>query len=215
MIYGEHLISFWRTRMKINIEDRYFQEQEISDDRSIYIGLCNIIEKLNITRGSVFDAGCRNGKFLSEFIKNNPSSIIGGCDYFQWAIDACCDSIKPFVYRFDLRDTFEDKTKYDLVICTEVAEHIDPNYCSVFLSNLREKCNGKLIITWSSHGGEQDKGNDPNLQHLNPKTKEEYHAVMKQCGFVFEEELSNRLLIEAYKDRRIPWYMLESIGVFS
>lgn len=201
--------------MKIDIEKRYFQEEEINDDRSIYIGLCDIIEKLNISKDSVFDVGCRNGKFLSEFIKRNPSSTISGCDYFQWAIDACDVSIKPFVYRFDLRDRFEDSTTFDLVICTEVAEHIDPNYCSVFLSNLREKCKGKLIITWSSHGGENDRANDANLQHLNPKTKEEYHALMKQNGFTFDEELTNRLLVEAYKDGKIPWYMLESIGVFS
>ena len=201
--------------MKIDIENRYIEEQEISHDSSIFIGLCDIIEKLNIIRGSVFDAGCRNGKFLSEFIRRNPSSTISGCDYFQWAIDACDDSIKPFVYRFDLRNPFEDNSTFDLVICTEVAEHIDPDYCSVFLSNLRQKCNGKLIITWSCHGGDSDRGNDPNLQHLNPKTKDQYHALMKQNGFTFDEDLSNRLLVEAYKDGKIPWYMLESIGVFS
>lgn len=201
--------------MKTDINNRYLPEEEINYDRSIFVGLCDIIKKLNIKRESVFDAGCRNGKFLSEFIKQNPSSIISGCDYFQWAIDACDDSVKPFVYRFDLRDKFEDETVFDLVICTEVAEHIDPDYCSIFLGNLRQKCKGKLIITWSSHGGERDRINDKNLQHLNPKKKTEYHAIMKENGFVLDKELSNKLLIEAYKDGRIPTYMLESIGVFS
>lgn len=201
--------------MKIDIENRYIAEEEISHDSTIFVGLCDVIEKLNFPRDSVFDAGCRNGKFLSEFFKRNPQSVIAGCDYFQWAIDACDKDIKPFVYRFDMRDRFEDDSKYDLVICTEVAEHIDPDYCSIFLQNLRQKCKGKLIITWSRHGGENDLKNDTHHQHLNPKTRDEYFLIMKENGFSLDVESSIMLLATAHENGKIPWYMLESIAVFS
>ena len=57
--------------------------------------------------------------------------------------------------------------------------------------------------------------NDTHLQHLNPKTKEEYHKLLNEHGFLFEKELTNKLLVEAHKDGKIPWYITESIGVFS
>ena len=201
--------------MKISIDDKYLQEEELSHNPVISIGLCNAIELIGVSTNSLFDAGCRNGLFLSEFSKRNPSSIIAGCDYFQWMLDDCDTSIKPFVYRFDLRDQIQNELKYDLVVCTEVAEHIDPDYCSIFITNLRKICGGKLIISWSCHGGENDRINDTHLQHLNPKTKEEYHKLLNEHGFLFEKELTNKLLVEAHKDGNIPWYITESIGVFS
>ena len=137
------------------------------------------------------------------------------CDYFQWAIDASHNNIKKYLYRFDLRDSIEETEKYDLVISTEVAEHIDKDYCSVYINNLKKLMKKYLIITWSSTGGKNDKINDAHIQHLNPLSKSQYHSLLETNGLKYETDLSNKLVYLMQQNKNIYFYWTNTIGIFS
>ena len=163
----------------------------------------------------MFDAGCRDGKLLAAIVARNSEISIRGCDYFQFALDTCPFSVKPFVFRWDLRDAFFDTTAHDIVVCTEVAEHIDKDYCHVFLSNLRKCCGKYLVITWSEHGGENDIVNDQHLQHLNPLDLNSYRTIVESHGFKLDIEKTGKLLSLMKNDYRSLSYWMESISIFS
>ena len=190
---------------KICIDDRYFPEEELTHSTLPYIDLLSCVDNI-FTYNSVFDAGCRDGKFLEQVKIKHPNVIIKGCDYFKFAIDACPQSIKDDVFVWDLRDSFVEYKKYDLVVSTEVAEHIDKDYCNVYLNNLKNLLNQYLIITWSNSGGENNREFDQHLQHLNPLSKEQYHEVMKNNGFKFEQDLTNKLVHNMNNKNTIHWY---------
>jgi len=201
--------------MKINIDNRYLPSEELGHSNAPYEMLA---EQLTLVLGgyqSLFDAGCRDGKMLESVLARNPQVSIRGCDYFQFALDACPFSVKPFVFRYDLRDPFIDVTSHDVVVCTEVAEHIDKDYCNVFLSNLRKCCGKYLVITWSEHGGEDDIINDQHLQHLNPLDLHSYRTLVESHGFKLDSEKTEKLLSLMRNDRRSLSYWMESISVFS
>lgn len=200
---------------KILIDDRYFPNEELSHNKEPYIDLLFCIDTVFHTYSSLFDAGCRDGKLLEQVKIKHPNIFIRGCDYFKFAIDACDKSIKNDVFIWDLRDPFIEYKKYDLVISTEVAEHIDKDYCSVYLNNLKNLLNKYLIITWSNSGGENNKECDQHTQHLNPLTKEQYHEVMKNNGFKFEKNLTNKLIDCMNTKSNIHQYWTNSVGVFS
>lgn len=200
---------------KICIDERYFPNEELSHSNLPYKDFLSCLDELFVSYDSLFDAGCRDGKLLEEIKIKHSNVLINGCDYFQFAIDACPLSIKNDVFIWDLRDPFIEYKKYDLVVSTEVAEHIDKDYCDVYLSNLKKLLNKYLIITWSNSGGENNREVDQHVQHLNPLSKEQYHEVMKKNGFKFEEEKTNNLIKLMQNKSHVHWYWTSTIGVFS
>lgn len=72
---------------------------------------------------SVLDVGCAIGVYLKHFADRGVSGH--GIEGAQKAVDnALVDSIT----QLDLRDGFQTKEKFDLVLCIEVAEHLHPIY---------------------------------------------------------------------------------------
>jgi trans-aconitate methyltransferase len=200
---------------KICIDERYFPNEELSHSNLPYVDLLSCLDELFAPYNSLFDAGCRDGKLLEQIKIKHPNILINGCDYFQFAINTCHPSIKNDVFVWDLRDPFTEYKKYDLVVSTEVAEHIDKDYCDIYLNNLKKLLNKYVIITWSNSGGENNREFDQHLQHLNPLSKEEYHELMKKNGFKFEEEKTNNLVELMKTKKHIHWYWTNTIGVFS
>ena len=49
-----------------------------------------------------------------------------GIDYFQYHKDHADDVVKDAINVMDIRDSIDDDISFDLVNCTEIAEHADP-----------------------------------------------------------------------------------------
>ena len=182
---------------KVKIDDRYFPAEELNHNRKSYEALSRVLSN-TFEFTSLFDAGCRDGKLLFEVYNQDQSKVVGGCDYFQWCLDAADPLVSPMMYQWDLRDRIEESS-YDIVTCFEVAEHIDKDYCDVFLENLRLMTNKYMIITWSDSGGETQRQFDTHLQHLNPLKKDEVISVVGKY-FNLETELSNKFLESSNKE---------------
>tara|TARA_A100001515_G_scaffold1473_2_gene1393 strand:- start:875 stop:1480 length:606 start_codon:yes stop_codon:yes gene_type:complete len=197
---------------KIDIDSRYFPEEELNHNQEPYVVLTKMLHEF-FNFESLFDAGCRDGKLIEELKKFNPNTKLKGCDYFQWALDAADDSVKDSIYQFDLRDQINEE-KHDLVTCFEVAEHIDVDYCDIFLENLRSVTGKYMVITWSDSGGENQREFDTHLQHLNPLQR---HQVIEkvQKYFNYEETLTNEFLQRSLYEPHFLWYWRKSLTVWS
>jgi hypothetical protein len=197
---------------KVNIDERYVPSEELNQAQLPYTALAQVLHSC-FDFESLFDVGCRNGKLLHELNKIDSSTKIAGCDYFQWAIDASETEIKPFVYRWDLRDEMKED-KFDLVTCFEVAEHIDEGYCDVFLSNLKSLTNKYLILTWSSAGGKNHPEVDDRCQHLNPLCRDDVLETVSKY-FTLEENLTNEFIRQSNTKQEFLWYWRDSLTVWS
>lgn len=197
---------------KIDIDSRYFPEEELNHNQLPYISLTKILHDV-FNFNSVFDAGCRDGKLIEELKKFDSNTKLRGCDYFQWALDAADDSVKNLIYRFDLRDQL-DEEKYDLVTCFEVAEHIDVDYCDVFLENLKNVTGKYMVITWSDSGGENQREFDTHLQHLNPLQRDQVIEKVSK-HFNYEESLTDKFLERSHGEPDFLWYWRKSLTVWS
>lgn len=102
----------------------------------------------NISFNSILEIGCGNGYFLKYLLMElniDVSKInITGVDISPNAIKLAQKTLNGSFYDMDISiDKLE--SKFDLVICSEVLEHID-DYKSA-LKNIAEMCNKYLIIS--------------------------------------------------------------------
>ena len=203
---------------KVNIDERYIKEEEISlghegNQQKYFKALLGTFSDELSNMESFIDVGCREGFLMKEMSEKTDISSISGLDYFTWGKEICPAELRGSYHKWDLRDSLEEadwmNKKYDIVNCTEVAEHIDPAYCDVFMKNLEMMTGEYLIISWSP-----DATNDPNHQHLNPLGIEEFHAKMEEYGFVRNDRLTARLVTEG-RNHGIPfWYLTNGISVW-
>ncbi len=198
--------------MKINLEEKYFKSEELGANEQPYYALAQTLqETFDLT--SLFDAGCRDAKLLKALSDLNLSLELSGCDYFNWAIDNATEELKSFVFQHDLRDKININAKYNIVTCFEVAEHIDPEYCDVFIDNLKSLSSKYVVLTWSETGGKNDRKNDTHLQHLNPLKRND---VIETVGkhMTLNETLTERLVENSSKKPYFLWYWKKSLTVW-
>lgn len=174
---------------KINLDDpktRYPREVHTEPiSHKSYEPVYNIINEI-FTPSSIADLGCRCGHLISHFYKQNLDVL--GIDYFKY--DYLRDDIKEHFIQHDLRNSISDivDKKYDIIVSTEVAEHIDPDYEHIYIENIKHLMheNSKLIISWAD--------GVVNHQHFNPKTSTEFKQLMEDYNFICLEDESNKIL---------------------
>ena len=165
-----------------------------------------------ISPNSVADLGCRVGYLISIF-KENGASVIG-FDVFEYNKNSCQPNIKDNFVVCDLRKPFPKEyttTKYDLIVSTEVGEHIDPEHSITYLQNIKSLMHkeSKLLISWSPDGND--------IQHVNALSKEDFHFHMNNNGFKHCNELTEKfwsLGISYGIGNELPWYFTGNISVW-
>ena len=203
---------------KINLDERYFPEEELGAIDTPYQQLADVLLE-TFSFESVFDAGCRNGKLIKALHAKNKDISVRGCDYFQWAVDDSDVSVKSFLNQWDLRDDislaswFSEVKKTDVVTCFEVAEHIDPDFSEIFLENLKHLTGKYLILTWSDSGGENHREVDTHLQHLNPLTKEKVVEKVSK-HFTLDEEMTQTVTQLSFTKPNFYDYWRKSLTVW-
>jgi SAM-dependent methyltransferase len=77
----------------------------------------------------IIDVGCGNGSFLEILRKRYPEAVLCGVEYSQQGRQAAIDDIRKFIQVGDIVEVAPRLATepYDIVICTEVLEHLpDP-----------------------------------------------------------------------------------------
>lgn len=194
--------------MKIDIADRYLEAEEIRTDKAPYEAYYQMLTSVfDLSKMQSFcDVGCSNGNLQQIMRKNHPEIAVHGFEFFEFLKRAADPEILDTIEIVDLRDPLQHEVKYDLVNCTEVGEHIDPEYSGVFLQNLRQLTKRFLVMSWSDSGGEHDRANDPHHQHLNPLSFADFSRLMRDNGFVEIEGATLALRQASYRPHFHDWW---------
>ena len=161
---------------------------------------------------SVVDLGCRVGYLISIF-KENGASVLG-FDIFDYNKESCQPNIKDDFIVCDLRIPIPEQytnTKYDLIVSTEVGEHIDPEYSISYLQNIKSLMHkdSKVLISWSPDGND--------VQHVNALSRDDFHEHMRNNGFKYCDDLTNKFLtlgISYGIGNELPWYFTGNISIW-
>ena len=130
---------------------------------------------------TVVDVGCGGGHLLSALRDRGVS--VKGFEYSAAALEIC-RSKGLDVQQLDLeRDTPPD-IHVDVVISTEVAEHLPASCADRFVDVLCRLSNTVVLTAAEPSGGGTD--------HVNEQPNAYWIEKFRQRGFRFEEELSRR-----------------------
>jgi len=137
---------------------------------------------------SVIDVGCGIGDYVAYFANNFNVSA--------WGIEGSINAVKyfkhPHIFVRDLRDEIKLDMSFDLVVCFEVAEHIEPKYANQFLRNL---------VTFSDHilmsAASPNQGGH---YHVNCQPREYWVKRMNHFGYKH-----NDIIVNMIRTLWAPW----------
>jgi hypothetical protein len=201
---------------RIDINNRYIQDDEIRTDMKPYLAYFNCLQNTFSVEDlkSVCDIGCSTGHVL-YYLKNKYNSDIKGYEYFDYHKTSEHCKIPEHIDIFDMRDHLNDNVKkYNIVNCTEVGEHIDKEYADTLIENAKKLSNKYIIFTWSSHGGEAEPNCDPHHQHLNPLSRDQYLELMNKHNLKPNMNLTNTFLKESFSHPSFYFWWRESFVVW-
>jgi 2-polyprenyl-3-methyl-5-hydroxy-6-metoxy-1,4-benzoquinol methylase len=100
----------------------YFTKERLR----FYDGVCSRLSGLNIQPESVIDVGCGSGHLLAAIHELWPGATLRGVDFSPMSI-ALAERLHPrmLFQKFDIFDLYQMGCTFDLVLCTEVLEHLE------------------------------------------------------------------------------------------
>ncbi len=110
-----------------------------------------VIKEIDFYPNKILDVGCASGWFLSQLMKKYPKSKCFGIDIYTNSIEYGKKHYKKI--KFDVADAHRipySAKSFDLIICTEVLEHVDdPGKVLLEIRRLLTK-KGKAVIELDS-----------------------------------------------------------------
>ena len=194
------------------IDNIYQEDEEFRESINPYLAFFNTtqssfeLEKIN----SVLDIGCSTGHLISLIKNEYPKINVKGIEYFEFHLTNSPENIKNNIFIDDIRTDLDEKYASDLVICTEVAEHIEPRALTNFINNLNKLTNKYLIMTWSN--SYPDVYGPP--QHVSSINYQTYNKLMKKNGFKINSEISNKFIAKSKEYEHFNYWWRESLLVF-
>lgn len=146
---------------------------------------------------SVVDVGSGIGTWLAVFKQNGIEDFIGiDGDYVNRDLMMIEES--HFV-SFDLNKAFTLNRRFDLVLCLEVAEHLEENASLQFVESLTKL--GDLIIFSAAMPGQGGQN------HLNEQFPEYWLGIFNSLGY----ELIDDLRPEFWNNQKIEWWYRQNM----
>lgn len=126
---------------------------------------------------TIHDFGCGNGNYLKYLQSKGFTDLTG----YEGEIPN-----KEFshILKQDLSQVFDVKNKGN-VICLEVGEHIPKQYQDIFLDNICNACDGKLILSWAIRW-------QYSSSHVNCLNNEEIMPEIEKRGFRYLKDDSRK-----------------------
>ncbi|MEP7104021.1 MAG: class I SAM-dependent methyltransferase [Candidatus Dojkabacteria bacterium] len=151
---------------------------------------------------TLLDVGCGNGPYLREFLKRGVDAQ--GVDGSDWAKQNALVDPK-YIQVFDLRKKLELGKKFDLVICIEVAEHLQAKFASTLVGNMTRHAD-KLFFTAAIPG----QGGD---DHINEQPNEYWIKLFEEQGFEYKKEDTMKMR-ESLKEKKVAWWLSQNAMIF-
>lgn len=165
--------------------NRFFSRRNSLNWRAKFV--CEAVRDV-LAPVSVIDVGCAIGDLVKRFL------ALGIDAYGLEGSRGCLPYLEvesDRVFIEDLRLPI-DVGRYDLAICFEVAEHIEPEYADQFLANLTGMSDRVLMSAAPPFQGGH--------YHVNCQPQEYWTEKMAALGFAPDTGI-----VEAIKQRLAPW----------
>lgn len=151
---------------------------------------------------NVADVGCGTGTLLAALQERGVE--VKGYEYSTAGIELCRGRGLD-VTRFDIEHDPVPDERFDLVISTEVAEHL-PESCADRYLDILTALSNTVVLTAATPG---QPGND----HVNLQPNEYWIDKLADRGFPLDQETTSTWR-ETWKDRDVHWIYHHSIMVF-
>ncbi len=140
-----------------------------------------LLQNLNISKNSeILEIGCSGGVLL-EFLRQNGFQNLSGLDISKKAIDLCKRRNLKNTFVMDALKPNLNKT-YDVIIASDVLEHLEDDSQALSEWNKLLKVNGKLLVfvpafnfLWSSH--------DVVNKHYRRYSKKQLTTLLSESNF--------------------------------
>jgi len=137
--------------------------------------IVNFIKENNIK--SLFDFGCSTGYYLKHISERLTDIRLTGVEP---SVNERKDLHFENILDLDLAHSFSIGHK-GLVMCLEVLEHIPAEFETVVIDNIKNHCDGYLILSWATPG-------QGGYGHFNEKNTSDVIDLFNNNGFIFLEE---------------------------
>lgn len=198
----------------VKISEIYQLENEVREDSGPYRQFAQSLFNSSVITQStrkILDVGCTSGNLILEISKLNINLEVRGYEAFNFFKENADKQISEKIEIIDMRKPIEKfNHKSDLVICTEVGEHIDPARIDFFLNNLKNLTSNLLVISWSATFP------PPSAppQHLSVLTTKQLRLLLMNYGFAFMPILTKQLNNEMKKGLNSNHHWLDSLSVW-
>ncbi len=176
--------------------------QEAIDDY-IYSVINNSKKYINRDITSVVDFGCRGGHYIKRFLELGIDAVgvEGTTGGYETMLEIGIPNNKA--YLLDLRRYISLNRKFDVAICTEVAEHLEPPFSSQLVNTLTSHSD---VIFFSS---EEPGTNENHYHHCNEQPNKFWINLFDFYGFQhFDVSVEDPAYNE---DRKLHMYINRSI----
>lgn len=127
--------------------DRAFFEKHLPW-RAEYDLIADTIDRF-VDFSSVLDLGCGNGFLIARFAERGKSVV--GVDGSAHAVDSAPEHVAEKIRTMDLTRPLSIG-RFDLVICTEVAEHLEERYATTLVETIGANASGTVFFTAATPG---------------------------------------------------------------
>ena len=148
----------------------------------------------------VYDLGCGLGNYLKDLANAGFTDLVG----FEG--DLPKKAVFSNIWKQDLTQPINKAlVNKGNVICLEVGEHIPAEFQDQLLQNIKQLCNGYLIMSWAVRG-------QAGYGHVNCLDNGEVIEIMEKYGFKYLDGYSQDA--RAVIDDTTPWFK-NTIMIFS
>lgn len=147
----------------------------------------------HINFNSLFDIGCGMGIYLEEFHRLGKDVL--GCDF---SVEGLRISPKEFtIFQADATKPLCLNRKHDLVVCFEVAEHIQEKYSKQLVINCANNSD-KVLFTAAPPG-------QGGVGHINEQPYVFWIKLFATAGFKYQTSLSGTIKTELKNENVVSW----------
>lgn len=204
-----------------------FQEKVINTKNFTYRIILGVINNYisSFTNKTILDVGCGAGT-VSLYLANRGANIVG-VDISRKAIDSCKKSARILKltdktqFICNTIEKIKFRQKFDVIICSEIIEHISND--GAFLKRIHKllKKNRLLILSTPSINAPLYKiglaqNFDKRVGHIRRYSKQQISDLVKKSGFRIEEvKLTEGVLRNFFFLTKFGWFIKFFRGVIS
>lgn len=164
------------------------------------------------TNSRIIDVGCGNGKFLTMLGDRYPDAILQGIEYSQQAREVTPEKLRDAILVGDVVELAPELSKdpYDLVICSEVLEHVlNPTAAIQAIASLVKP--GGVVILTVPGGMKYWSKQDEVAGHYRRFEYEEFSKLIKQTGLTITKHYGWGRVFALIYDRLVSWIGPETV----